>query len=144
MATLLTKNKYPWIEDDRVPSQAEIDYYGAMDTGETPEITQEHLDEIQVGGANADLSNVELGDFVPSVNDNGDNEEPEELPGFTSEHNAGVEGGLWTIDEDTTGPTDTTMKRQGGAGGYGKKRVGEESRRQMNLTGKKRSSILTS
>jgi len=31
----------------------------------------------------------------------------------------------------------------GGAGGYGKKRVGEESRKQMNKTGKRRSSILT-
>ena len=33
--------------------------------------------------------------------------------------------------------------RHGGAGGYGKKRVGEESRKQMNLTGSRRSSLLT-
>ena len=38
------------------------------------------------------------------------------------------------------------IKRTGGgvrAGGYGKKRVGEESRKQMNLTGSRRSSLLT-
>ena len=44
---------------------------------------------------------------------------------------------------------DAEFARQGklnsstGSGGYGKKRVGEESRKQMNLTGNRRSSILT-
>jgi len=37
----------------------------------------------------------------------------------------------------------SNSKTGGASGGYGKKRVGEESRKQMNLTGNRRSSILT-
>ena len=38
---------YGWIDDDRIPSQAEIDFY--MNLGGGGEVTQDHVDEIQEG-----------------------------------------------------------------------------------------------
>jgi len=38
---------YGWIDDDRIPSQTEIDYY--MNLGGGGEVTQDHVDEIQEG-----------------------------------------------------------------------------------------------
>jgi len=42
-----TPGMYGWIDDDRIPSQTEIDYY--MDLGGGGEVTQDHVDEIQEG-----------------------------------------------------------------------------------------------
>ena len=39
----MAKKKWHWIDDDRIPSQAVIDWYAAMDAGKDPKITQDHL-----------------------------------------------------------------------------------------------------
>ena len=48
--------KYPWIDDDRVPSQAEINFYGGQESGEHTPISQAHLDEIGQGEGGAGLT----------------------------------------------------------------------------------------
>jgi len=56
------KNKYSWIDDDRIPSQAEIDWYAAQEAGEDPpEITQEHLDAIGMGEGGEGLTVDDVG-----------------------------------------------------------------------------------
>lgn len=157
-----SKKKYHWIDDDRVPSQAEIDFYGAQDAGETPEITQGHLNEIGVGEGGEGLTTSDVG----PANEPNPDEEPEEMPGFTSEHNAYIDPETgekkyqtreeWSAsigdDAISVGPTDTTENALAGGslmassvgGGYGKQRVPEESRKQMNLTQGRKRSILTS
>jgi len=162
------KKKWHWIDDDRVPSQAEINYYTALDAGETPKITQAHLDEIGVGEGGEGLTVDDVG----PANEPNPEEEPVEMPGFTSEHNPYIdpltgekkfqtrEEWSASIDDDATsvGPTDTTENALAGGslmtggksssssigGGYGRKRVGEMSRKQMHLTGSRNRSILTS
>ena len=155
-----SKKKYHWIDDDRVPSQAEIDWYASMDAGETPEITQEHLDEIGQGEGGEGLTVDDVGDGSDPA------EEAEEMPGFTSEHNSYIDPETgekknqtreeWSAsigdDAISVGPTDTTENALAGGslmassvgGGYGKQRVAEQSRKQMNLTSGRKRSILTS
>ena len=70
-------------EGDREKSQAEIDYYAALDAGEDPKITQDHLDEIGVGEGGEGLTELDVG----AAQEVSADEEPEEMPGFTSEHN---------------------------------------------------------
>ena len=79
----MAKKKWHWIDDDRIPSQAEIDWYAAMDAGEDPVITQDHLNEIGMGEGGEGLT---VDDVGPAQEVDPD-EEPEEMEGFTSEHN---------------------------------------------------------
>jgi len=124
------KNKYHWIDDDRIPSQAEIDFYGSFDEEGNPtdktEITQDHLDEIGVGEGGEGLTVDDVGDGSDVV------EEAEELPGFTSELNPMIDPETgektfqtreeWSAsigdDSISIGPTDTTPNEEfyGGKG----------------------------
>ena len=160
--TLLTKQKYHWIEDDRIPSQAEIDWYAAMDAGETPEITQEHLDVIGVTEKTAEeLAEPKTPEEIAEDN------APENQP-VEPEYDNPEDDPLWThtdttqwtaenqpTEEELSGEslgTDTTENALAGGslmassvgGGYGKQRVAEQSRKQMNLTSGRKRSILTS
>ena len=84
-----SKKKWHWIDDDRIPSQAEIDFYASFDEEGNPTeettITQDHLDEIGMGGGD-DGQGFTVDDVGPGVEVNAD-EIPKEMPGFTSEHN---------------------------------------------------------
>ncbi len=67
-------------------------------------------------------------------------EEYNTLFGITEDNPLGV-----GIDEYSGKKSPSRLALESGQGGYGKKRVGEQSRKQMNLTsGRNRSSILTS
>ena len=79
----MAKKKWHWIDDDRIPSQAEINWYAAMDAGKDPVITQDHLNEIGMGEGGEGLTVMDVG----AAQEASAYEEHEEMPGFTSEHN---------------------------------------------------------
>ena len=125
------EKRWHWIDDDRIPSQAEIDWYAAQEAGEDPpEITQEHLDAIGMGegGEGLTVDDVGKGDDPhwsdPTLGGGGyDN-----APGTTdpkSEHNPYIDPVTgekkhqtreeWSesIGDDaiSVGPTDTTSNK---------------------------------
>ena len=59
------KKKWHWIDDDRIPSQAEIDFYASFDEEGNPTeettITQDHLDEIGLGEGGEGLTTEDVG-----------------------------------------------------------------------------------
>ena len=130
--TLLTgeKKKWHWIDDDRIPSQAEIDYYAALDEGKDPVITQAHLDEIGVTEVTAEeLAEPKTEEEI--AEDNAPENQPAENdPNFTSEHNPYIDPDTgekkfqtrkeWSAsigdDAISVGPTDTTSNLLGGGG----------------------------
>ena len=87
------ERKWHWIDDDRIPSQAEIDFYTAMDEGEEPEITQEHLDEIGMGEGGEGHKAEDLPKTPAEVKEDNapENQPAEDDPGFTTEHNAYID-----------------------------------------------------
>ena len=117
----MAKKKWHWIDDDRIPSQAEIDWYAAMDAGKDPKITQDHLNEIGMGEGGEGLT---VDDVGPAQEPNPD-EIPEEEEGFTSEHNPYIDSETgekkfqtrdeWssTIEEDTSTGSLLTRSRRG-------------------------------
>ena len=170
------EKKYSWIDDDRIPSQAEIDYYAAYESGEGGEITQAHLDEIGQGeGGEGHTAE----DFVKTEEEIAEDNAPENQP-VGPEYGTPEEDPLWThtdttqwtaenqpTEEELSGDslgTDTTPNELAGGslmtrgslmrggksdassigGGYGKRRVAQQSRKQMNLTSGRNRSILTS
>ena len=68
----MAKKKWHWIDDDRIPSQAEIDWYAAKDAGKDPQITQDHLNEIGMGEGGEGLT---VDDVGPAQEPN-----PDEIP----------------------------------------------------------------
>ena len=152
------------------PSQAEQDYYASLDSGEDPEITQDHLNEIGMGedGEGNTAENMVKTEEEIAEDNAPENQPVEDDPGFTSELNSYIDPETgkkrnqtqeqWSssIGEDaiSVGPTDTTPNELAGGslmagsssegGGYGKKRKAEQSRGQMNLTSGRNRSILTS
>lgn len=154
------------------PSQAEKDYYAALEAGKDPVITRDHLDQIGVTEKTAEeLAEPKTEEEI--AEDNAPENQPvENAPGFTSEHNAYIDPETgekkfqtreqWSAsigdDAISVGPTDTTPNALAGGsltaggkssassegGGYGKKRVAQQSRKQMNLTQGRNRSLLTS
>jgi len=153
--------KWHWIDDDRVPSQAEIDYYGAQDAGETPEITQAHLDEIAPGAGPMQESDFEDTESQEEKDDPSNQpvgpeyDTPEEDPLWThSDLGPSAEDQIQTTPKDlvaestlltepSTGQSGQSSTKTIG-GGYSKQRRKEESRKHMNLTFGSNRSILTS
>ena len=153
-------------------SQAEKDYYAALERGEDPVITQDHLDQIGVTEKTAEeLAEPKTEEEI--AEDNAPENQPvANAPGFTSEHNSYIDPETgekkfqtreqWSqsIGDDaiSVGPTDTTPNALAGGslmaggkssassigGGYGKQRKREISRGQMNLTQGRNRSLLTS
>ena len=112
------------------PSQAEKDYYAALDAGETPEITQEHLNEIGQGeGGEGHLAGDMVKTPEETAEDNAPENQPAEVdPNFTSEHNSYIDPETgekknqtrkeWSAsigdDAISVGPTDTTPNELAG------------------------------
>jgi len=115
--------KYPWIEDDRIPSQAEIDFYGSFDDEGNPTentvVTQGHLDEIQGGQGiiEEDQNYVTLSDFGDRGSDDDDDYDETLLTGGSKR-----------------------SREKGGVGQIGGRQA-QFGRKQM-VTGSKKASIL--
>jgi hypothetical protein len=87
--------QWHWIDDDRIPSQAEIDYYASLDAGEDPEMTQEHLDETGVGEGGEGMTTEDVGS---GDDDSGDFDPGSEVNTFTKD-----EDGNTVVTTDTYG-----------------------------------------
>ena len=151
-------------------SQAEKDYYAALERGEDPVITQDHLDQIGVTEKTAkELAEPKTKEQI--AEDNAPENQPVANPGPSS-HNSYVDPLTGEVKNQTreqwsasigddaisVGPTDTTPNALAGGslmaggksgsssvgGGYGKSRKRDISRKQMNLTQGKTRSLLTS
>jgi hypothetical protein len=93
--TNTSTGQWSWIDDDRIPSQAEIDYYAAMDEGKDPVITQEHLDEIGVTEVTAEeLAEPKTEEEIAEDN------APENQP-VGPEYGTSEEDPLWTHTDTT-------------------------------------------